>query len=144
MAEATIKSRNESVKEFTKETIQLIKYVGDLFKNAPVARLLNAITVGKRMDHEVVITSIGPYLFKYRTMIILKDGAGISLADIKSEIKGREAQDYEQLIHEIFRVLLVEKTESFKPHREHMYAKLHQLLELYLNFAQRCRYEDKA
>ena len=139
-------SRNTIVNEFTKTTIEFIKYAGKLFKNVPSDMILNKIKVGKRMDHEIVITEVGPYLFKYRDLISDRDGVedgSEARQKLMAAIDKAVADEHGEVLNEIFNALFIKRDELSCDSRSYIYDTLDTLLTLYLDFIVVCRTEKK-
>lgn len=141
------RSRRQLVTDFMKTLFGLLNELKALMPNSPVDRIINVIKVGKRIDHEIVITYMGPYLFEHRDLIKNRDVEGFTrenLEDKMSKYTKDDSRKYKQIATDLFDIIHQKRKTMEVEEMEKYFKYIDSLLDTYLLFCVRCRYEAKS
>jgi len=143
------KNRNQVVTEFNKTILLLLNFVKKRAAPdsiAPIETLIRRINLAKNIDHEVIITSVGPYIHKYRGSIkFIKTDDNAFVKYFNEEIKTSTLNvELQKESIEIFRIIMETKRGTIEViELNELCGICQELIDLYLCFCIRCKVEIK-
>ncbi len=148
MSREVTASRNEIVSSFNKLTFGLLTRLKEKCPGANIDRVENLVKLAKRADHEVIVTEMGPYVFKYRKLIAERKIEAFDSTALNKEIKtigSKKAIDkYKEMIIDMFNVITESLKVATKEELEFIYSTSDKLIDLYIDFCIKCRTEEKS
>lgn len=140
-------SRLKLCSVFNKKIFSLLNFTKTKFDEATTTRIINLIKVAKRMDHEVIITTMGPYLLKYQNLIQQRAHSAFSPEHFKQELNKysttSENSKSKKMANDLFTTIYGSLDSLDASEFEKVYKCADDLIDIYLNFCLRCRTEEK-
>jgi hypothetical protein len=148
MSREVTASRNEIVSSFNKLTFGLLTRLKEKCPGANIDRVEGLVKIAKRADHEVIMTEMGPYVFKYRKLIAERKIEAFDSTALDKEIKSlggkRGVDKYKEMIVDMFNVITESLKVATKDELEFIYSTSDTLIDLYIDFCIKCRTEAKS
>lgn len=141
------RNRNQSVSDFTKTIFNLLKFLETKDNSGSTSRVINLMKVAKRVDHEVVITNVGPYLHKYQKMLDARNEDLFTMNMMLEEMDQTESgqiESYRKLALTMFDIIHAEKAKLDAPTFNWIWESLEYLLDTYYHYCTRCIKEEKS
>lgn len=138
-------TRNDLVSAFNKNIFTLLKLLEEKCPNANVDRVINLVKIAKRADHEVIITTIGPYVLKYHDLIDKKDALAFKIDNLESEINksAKQADKYRTMIVDLFNIVYTQLGIMNEEQKDQVYGIASKLVDIYVDFCIKCKTENK-
>lgn len=140
------RNRRELVSCFTKTLFTLLNDIKKLAPESPVDRIITAVKIGKRIDHEIVITNLGPYLIEHMGLIDERNIEKFTRADLEQKLEKYSRSDskkYKDVAIDMFEIIHSKHKTLTPQELEQYFVHLDNLIEYYLLFCVRCKIERK-
>jgi len=141
-------NRGDLTSFFNKRIFALLKICKTHVKDSSsIERLVALLKVAKRIDHEILITSAGPYLWKYQKLIADRNIEAFSPKHMEQEVASVKVDKSEskskQMALDLF-TSIYEAADAMKAAEgDVIYKAADELVDAYLEFCIRCKTEMK-
>lgn len=144
-------NRAQLVKVFNTTIFSLLDF---LKKNSNqqqnIERVTNLAKVAKRIDHEILITTMGPYVLKYQDLIKNRNIEAFNTEHMEKEVraaskdsKSSHVDKNKEIAMETFNAIYEIVGKLSDDGSEFIYVSSDKLIDTYIDFCIRCRTEDK-